>query len=100
MAVFDSVRNYYEQLVFNAITKYLSESESEVDEDDEDFTEDVACIALNKLPAHYIRHVVDTGFYMTANEHADIEIAVEKAVNEAVKQVTKHSNGPYREGEN
>lgn len=32
---------------------------------DSDYLSDVACVALNRLPARYIRHEVDMAFYMT-----------------------------------
>jgi hypothetical protein len=39
---------------------------------------DVACVALNRLPARYVRHDVDMMFYLTEQErHAINESLVE-----------------------
>lgn len=84
---FESIHNYYERLVLDhlvelANTKQLSQ--------DEDFMADVACVALNQLPARYVRHNVDMVFYMTLQERQDMEQEVIKAVKMAVDYVTKH----------
>lgn len=78
---FDSVHNYYERLVFQEIHKSLKKRKLRVDED---FLEDVACVALNNLPARYVRHHVDLAFYLTAAEHRQINAAVQEAVAEAI----------------
>lgn len=84
---FESIHNYYERLVLDhlvelANTKQLNQ--------DEDFLADVACVALNQLPARYVRHNVDMVFYMTLQERQDMEQEVIKAVKMAVDYVTKH----------
>jgi hypothetical protein len=76
---FGSVRNHHEQAVFDAVLAqravYPAVAGNEL-------LADVACVALNRLPARYIRHQVDFLFYLTERERADLE----KAVREAVKQ--------------
>ena len=59
----ESIHNYYEHLVFNQIATV-----SERAQEDTHFFADVACVALNQLPAKYVRHDVDMSFYMTAEE--------------------------------
>ncbi len=44
---------------------------------------DVACVALNALPARYIRHAIDLSFYQTEQERAKSEVAVRQAVEKA-----------------
>jgi len=84
---FDSISNYYEQLVVDSISKNVVVP-SDVDHDD--FVQDVACIALNKLPARYIRHNVDMIFYTESNEREEMLIRVESTVKEAFDYVLEH----------
>ncbi|ALP54721.1 hypothetical protein Tel_03370 [Candidatus Tenderia electrophaga] len=83
---FDSVHNYYERLVFTEIRHSLKKHKLKADED---FLEDVACVALNRLPARYVRHHVDLAFYLTADEHRLIGESVHDAVAEAIAFVDK-----------
>ena len=80
---FDSVRNYYEQAVFRRVNSSAGEypqlaSDSEV-------LADVACVALNRLPPKYIRNQVDMNFFMSSEDRAKIESAVEAAVTFAFR---------------
>ena len=84
---FDSVHNYFEHLVINEINNSVKKRKMKADED---FLEDVACVALNRLPARYVRHHVDLAFYLTADEHRQIEESVKKAVAEAISFVDEH----------
>jgi len=81
---FESIHNYYERLVIAEISRSVAS------EQDEEFLEDVACVALNQLPARYVRHDVDLLFYMTAAERARMEQEVENAVRMAAEYVTRH----------
>lgn len=87
---FESIRNYYEQLVVDRIRATVARRE---DANDADYLEDVACVALNQLPARYIRHHVDLAFYLTAEERAHMQRAVENAVDTAVAYVNRHRAG-------
>jgi hypothetical protein len=42
---------------------------------------DVTCVALNRLPARYVRHDVDLMFYLTEPERR----AIESSLNEVLK---------------
>ncbi len=84
---FDSISNYYEQLVFDSITKNVVVP-SDVEHDD--FLLDVACVALNKLPARYIRHNVDMIFYTKTDERAEMLKTVDNTIQDAFKYVLKH----------
>lgn len=81
----DSIENYYEYLVAQQISDTLSEYA-----DDQDFLDDVACVALNQLPARYVRHRVDLMFYMSGDERAEISKAVDESVRTAVEFVEIH----------
>lgn len=84
---FESVHNYYERLVFERIHEILVVGQGLRDED---FLEDVACVALNDLPAKYVRHDVDMIFYLTSTERASMERLVREAVIQANEFVSKH----------
>jgi hypothetical protein len=84
---FESIHNYYEQLVVDRITDLVRDKRIE---DDIDFIEDVACVALNQLPVRYVRHNVDTAFYMSTAERAKMLEEVEGAVDRAIDYIQQH----------
>ncbi|MFO8023783.1 late competence development ComFB family protein [Thiohalophilus sp.] len=84
---FESIHNYYEQLVLDQLLT-LRNTELQVESDD--FLSDIACVALNQLPARYVRHNVDTAFFMTQEERQVIDHEVNKAVKKAIDYVNKH----------
>ncbi len=84
---FESIHNYYEQLVLDQLLKL---TDSELRDESDDFLSDIACVALNQLPPRYVRHNVDTAFYMTQEERQVIDQEVDKAVKKAIDYVNKH----------
>ncbi len=84
---FDNINNYFEKLVFDDIQEHLNKTDLE---HDEGFLADIACVALNQLPARYVRHNVDMIFYMTAEEKLQNALLVEDAVIMAIDYVKKH----------
>lgn len=89
----DTIYNYYEPLVNEAMLKAMQGGETL----DADTLEDVACVALNRLPARYVRHTVDMVFYMTLDERERIEAEVDEAVKAAFAFVKSHRHS--REGD-
>lgn len=83
--VFTSVRNFNEPAVFAAVTS-LAPRYPLLAGDPERLA-DVACVALNRLPSRYIRHVVDLRFYESDAQRAEHELAVEAAVAHAFEFV-------------
>lgn len=81
---FESVHNYYERLVFSRIVS-LSQSAKLPREQ----WEDVACIALNQLPARYVRYDVDTAFFLSSDDRKQMEEAVVTAVDYAIELVQR-----------
>ena len=81
---FENIHNYYEKLVIDHLTDHAG---SGVDNRDQDFLEDVACVALNRLPTRYVRYDVDTAFYMSDEEHGKMQEQVRTAVKEALEYV-------------
>ena len=84
---FSNINNYFEKLVFDVIQEKLYTNELD---NDEDFLGDIACVALNQLPARYVRHNVDMVFYMTTEEREQNKIIVEDAIDMAIDYVNKH----------
>lgn len=85
---FDAIHNYYEPLVNEAMLKAMENGEGL----DDDSLEDVACVALNQLPARYVRHTVDMVYYMTSGEREKIEQDVAAAVKHAFAFVKAHKH--------
>jgi Late competence development protein ComFB len=77
-AGFDTVHNYYEQAVFRQVmesaTRYPQIAA------DLEMLADIACMALNRLPARYIRNQVDMLFYMSKEDRAKLDSSVSGAV--------------------
>jgi hypothetical protein len=86
---FASVHNFHEQQVLDKLTAL---SGTELSDMDEDMLSDIACVALNQLPAHYVRYNVDFLFYMPIAEREKMDAAVDNAVKEAIKFVRQHKN--------
>ncbi len=76
---FDQVHNYYERLVFEEVLHRAQAPENL------DFTgdmlADVSCLALNRLPARYVRHDVDMMFYLAEPERQAMQQALEDVLN-------------------
>lgn len=86
---FDNIHNYYEQLVLQRLNDMV---QAQFIDTDQNFLEDVACVALNQLPARYVRYDIDMVYYMTIKEREQMEYEVHKAVSAAVEYVTQHRN--------
>jgi hypothetical protein len=76
---FTSVRNHNERAVYDAVQRH-AERYPGISHKTE-LLADVACVALNRLPARYIRHEVDFAFYLSERERAESERQVEEAVD-------------------
>ncbi|MCP3907169.1 MAG: late competence development ComFB family protein [Oceanicoccus sp.] len=88
----DSIHNYYERMVFTALREKIPNRFGS-----NDYTADIACVALNNLPPRYIRHDVDMAFYLSPNERQEMVDKVDKAVTQAIKFVDS-SNKAYDAG--
>ena len=82
----DTIYNYFEQQVTHFINVNLSDS----GEFDDSELSDIACIALNKLPARYYRHSIDLSFYTSPEEQSKIINQIEDAVNYARDKVASN----------
>ena len=84
---FEQVHNYYERLVFEEVVR-RSEAHPNFTPD---MLSDVACLALNRLPARYVRHDVDMIFYLTEQERRVIEQAMQEALTFAFAFVAQRA---------
>ena len=80
----DSIHNYYEGMVFEALQQQLPEQYG-----NNEYIADVACVALNHLPPRYIRHNVDMVFYLSPNEKQEMSEKVNEAVRKAIAFVNE-----------
>lgn len=86
---FENIHNYYEKLVLEHLQDTLIDQQGITDQD---LLEDVACIALNHLPPHYVRHDVDTAFFTSDEEWLHMEKQVAAAVAAALAYVREHGD--------
>ncbi|MBI2749665.1 MAG: late competence development ComFB family protein [Burkholderiales bacterium] len=89
---FEQVHNYFERLIFEEVAR-----RSEVHpEFTSDMLGDVACVALNRLPARYVRHDVDMMFYLTEQERHAIEVSMDEVLQFAFAFVLERSTKAAR----
>ena len=86
---FASVYNFYEHLVFEYIVERLQEK---YPDENEEFFLDVACYALTKLPARYIRHEIDMAFYLAPGERAQMMRSVAEETLQAASYIESKKN--------
>ncbi|WP_088282121.1 late competence development ComFB family protein [Ideonella sp. A 288] len=78
---FTSVHNIHEQTVFEAVAEAAPRYPGVAH--NPDLLADVACVALNRVAARYIRHDVDLAFFLTEKERTENERLVAEAVDSA-----------------
>jgi len=88
MTIDTQIANYYEKLVVDELN-----ARDEAAGKPEDELADIACVALNRLPARYYRFSVDMAFYLSVQEQHQMELAVRDAVTHAFKFVREHGRG-------
>lgn len=84
LAAFASIHNHNEQIVLDAV---LAQRDVYPAVASDELMADVACVALNRLPARYIRHEVDFLFYLSDRERAEQDALVRDAVKHAYEFV-------------
>lgn len=78
---FSSVHNSHESAVVDAVEVVAANYPAV--SSDPDLLADVVCVALNRLPPHYIRHDADRAFFRTDRERIDDAKQVSDAVEHA-----------------
>lgn len=84
---FESIHNYYEPLVIEQVMTTVARDGGY----SEDVLEDIVCLALNQLPARYVRHDVDMAFFLTTRERERMQRAITEAVLSATHTVTERN---------
>jgi hypothetical protein len=85
---FDQVHNYYERLIFEEVARRAESNPGFTS----DMLADVACVALNRLPARYVRHDVDMMFYLTEQERQVIEVSMDEVLKFAFNFVRERTS--------
>ena len=83
----EQIHNYYERLVVDEVFNRVRDNPDVT----ADMVADMACVALNRLPARYVRHDVDLVFYLTEAERHQSETAMAAAITDAVNLVLERS---------
>jgi len=83
----EQIHNYYERLVLDEVVRRAREMPNAT----ADMVADMACVALNRLPARYVRHDVDLVFYLTEAERHQSDTALLAALDYAEKLVLSRS---------
>ena len=83
----EQIHNYYERLVLDEVIRRVREDP----EVTADMVADMACVALNRLPARYVRHDVDMMFYLTEQERHAIELSLDESLKFAFAFVQQRS---------
>jgi len=84
---YETIRNYYEQLVFDHIHAIMP------NETNTGYLADIACVALNHLPPRYFRHEVDMSYFLSPIERKEIQEKVANAVQISLSIVSKSEQG-------
>ena len=84
---FELIHNHYERPVHEEVQRVSALRNVT----DHRLLADICCVALNRLPARYIRHEVDFAFYLTDEEREHNARAVKDAVAYAFDFVLKRS---------
>ncbi|WP_404357680.1 late competence development ComFB family protein [Methylotuvimicrobium sp. KM1] len=85
-----NINNYYERLVVDQLWNMVQKSKEPLTQD---FIDDVACLALNRLPSCYVRSIVDKSSYITDQIYQEMENAVTEAIKQAIEQVQLNPRG-------
>lgn len=83
----EQIHNYYERLVVDEVVRRVRDNPDVT----ADMVADMACVALNRLPARYVRHDVDLVFYLTEAERHQSDTAMDAAISDALKLVLARS---------
>lgn len=79
----EQIHNYYERLVVDEVVRRVRDNPDV----SADMVADMACVALNRLPARYVRHDVDLVFYLTEAERHQSDSAMDNAITDALRLV-------------
>jgi hypothetical protein len=89
---FESIHNRYETAVFDKVR----EASARFPDLAESQLADAVCVALNALPAHYVRHDVDFSVHTSDVQRQKDITAINQAVESALKLVQSRRLGRDR----
>ncbi|MCQ8181983.1 late competence development ComFB family protein [Methylomonas sp. SURF-1] len=81
-----NINNYYERLVIDRLWKLAEQADQSFSQA---FQEDVACLALNRLPPCYVRNTIDKGINVSEAQYLEMVAAVDKAIEQAMGLVLR-----------
>lgn len=81
-----NINNYYERLVIDRLWKLAEQADQPFSQA---FQEDVACLALNRLPPCYVRNTIDKGINVSEAQYLEMVAAVDKAIEQAMGLVLR-----------
>lgn len=87
MSLRDTIDNFYERLVLDAIDATREEA------DNADYLTDVMCVALNHLPTRYYRHPIDMVYFLADDELKSMKEQSLAEVKAARDFVRSHQRG-------
>ena len=93
----ENIENWYEKILFEKIRELNQTQLDHADEQtpfDAAMWSDIACLALNHLPPRYVRHSVDMRFYLSPQEHQEMDDRVQTALENAITYVKQHPSTP------
>lgn len=90
---FTSIHNFYEHLVIDYLRHEVADT---LENQSTDFILDIACYALTRLPARYVRHEIDMAFYLSSDERIEMMKQVKLAVDDSVKYISENFNRDQR----
>jgi hypothetical protein len=76
---FSSVYNIHEKTIFEAVSAAAPRYPGIAD--DAGLLADVACVALNRMTPHYIRHSADLAFFTTEKERQTTRRNIDESVD-------------------
>ena len=79
------IQNWYEKLVREKLVQMTADGSFDSLPVDEEWLSDIACVALNRLPPRYVRHIVDMSFYMGKREQDNMDASVQLAIEESIE---------------
>ena len=83
-----NIVNYYEQLVIDELWMMaIKHTNDNLSHDD---IEDIACLALNNLPASYVKSAFDKASHLSETDYQHTTDRVKHAINDAIKKIGKH----------
>ncbi|WPL19745.1 Late competence development protein ComFB [Thiorhodovibrio winogradskyi] len=86
-----SITNYYEQLVLDEI--FRTSSDAFTEPPDQDLIADIMCLALNRLPARYVRHSIDFSAHLSSGDGRMMRQQVTEAVAQAIATIKRRQSG-------